>query len=169
VVSSIGSRHRRGDLVGVHVHLAGDVAGRAPDRLDERALERRKPSLSASRIAHEGDLGQVETLAQQVDADEDVVLPETQLAQQLDPAQGVDVGVQVAHPHALLEQVVGEVLGHLLGQRRDEHPLVPSARVRISCEQVVDLALGGLEDDLGVDQTGRADDLLDDAVALASS
>ena len=28
--------------------------------------------------------------------------------------------------------------------------------------QVVDLALGGLHDHLGVDQAGRADDLLDD-------
>ena len=32
-------------------------------------------------------------------------------------------GVQVAHPQALLEQVVGEVLGHLLGERGDEHPV----------------------------------------------
>jgi hypothetical protein len=30
--------------------------------------------------------------------------------------------------------------------------------------EVVDLALGGLDDDLGVDQAGGADDLLDDAV-----
>ena len=29
-------RHRRRDLVRVHVHLAGDVAGRAADRLDQR-------------------------------------------------------------------------------------------------------------------------------------
>ena len=33
---------------------------------------------------------------------------------------GVDVAVQVAHAQTLLEQVVGEVLGHLLGERGDE-------------------------------------------------
>jgi hypothetical protein len=133
------------------VHLAGHVAGGAPDRLDEGAAGAQEALLVGVQDRHEGHLGQVEALAQQVDADEDVVLPEPQLAQQLDPAQGVDVGVQVADPDALVEQVVGEVLGHLLGQRRDEHPLVRAARGG-SRQQVVDLALGGLEDDLGVDQ-----------------
>ena len=66
--------HRVGEHVGVHVHLARHVAGGAADCLDERAsTTRRKPSLSASRIADQRDFGQVETLAQQVDADEHVV------------------------------------------------------------------------------------------------
>ena len=42
---------RLGLLVGVHEHLAVDVARGAADRLDERGRPRRKPSLSASRIA----------------------------------------------------------------------------------------------------------------------
>ena len=58
---------------------------------------RRKPSLSASRIADQRDLGQVEALAQQVDADQHVVLAEPQLADDLDPLQRVDLRVQVAH------------------------------------------------------------------------
>ena len=78
-------------------------------------------------------LGQVEALAQQVDADQHVELAHPQLAQQLDPAQGVHLGVQVAHADAELEEVVGEVLGHLLGQRGDEDPLVALGRSRISC------------------------------------
>ena len=49
---------------------------------------------------HQRDLGQVETLTQQVDADQHVVLAEPQLPQQLDAAQRVDLGVQVAHPDA---------------------------------------------------------------------
>ena len=86
--------------------------------------ERRKPSLSASRMRHQGHLGQVEALAQQVDADQHVELAQPQLAQELDASQGVDLGVQVAHPDPVLQQVVGEVLGHPLGQRRDQHALV---------------------------------------------
>ncbi len=72
----------------------------------------------------ERHLGQVETLPQQVDADEHVELAEPQRAQDLDPLERVDLAVQVAHADAELEQVVGEVLGHLLGERGDEHPLV---------------------------------------------
>ena len=109
-------------------------------------------------------LRQVEALAEQVDADEHVELPHPQLLEQLDAADRVDLGVQVAHPDAQLEQVVGEVLGHLLGQRRDQDALVLLGPELDLVHQVVDLALGRLDDDLGVDQPGRPDDLLDDVV-----
>ena len=125
---------------------------------------RRKPSLSASRMATSDTSGQVETLAQQVDADQHVVLPHPQLAQQLDPLQGVDLGVQVPGADPVLQQVVGEVLGHLLGQRGDQHPLAPLGAQPDLAHQVVDLALGGLDDDLGVDQPGGPDQLLDEPV-----
>ena len=62
--------------------------------------------------------GNVEALAQQVDADQHVEGAEPQIADDLDALDGVDVGVHVAHAHALLVQVFGEVLGHALGQRR---------------------------------------------------
>ena len=73
---------------------------------------------------HQRHLGQVEALPQQVDADEHVELAEPEVAEDLDALDRVDVGVEVPDPQALLEQVVGEVLGHLLGERGDEHPLV---------------------------------------------
>ncbi len=121
--------------------------------------------MSASRIATSDTSGQVEPLAQQVDADQDVVLAQAQLAEQLDAAQRVDLAVQVAGADPGLEEVVGEVLGHLLGQRGDQDPLVLLGAVADLVDQVVDLALGRLDDHLGVDQPGRPDDLLDDVAA----
>ena len=118
---------------------------------------------------HQRHLGQVEALAEQVDADQHVELAQAQLAQDLDAPQRVDLGVQVAHPDAELEQVVGEVLGHLLGQRGDQHPLVALGPDPDLVHQVVDLALGRLDDDLRVDQAGRADDLLDDSPSACAS
>ena len=87
--------------------------------------------------------------------------PERSSTQQLDPAQGVDVAVQVADPDPLVEEVVGEVLGHLLRQRRDEDPFVALGALLDLVHEVVDLALGRLEHHLGVDQARRTDDLLD--------
>ena len=92
--------HRVGDLVGVHVHLAVDVAGGAADGLDQAARRAQEALLVGVEDRHQRHLGQVETLAQQVDADQHVVLAQPQLPQQLDPAQRVDLGVQVAHPDA---------------------------------------------------------------------
>ena len=81
----------------------------------------------------ERHLGQVEPFTQQVHADEHVVLAEPQLADDLDPLQRVDLRVQVARLDARFEQVVGEILRHLLRQRRHEHTLTPPPRAaRIS-------------------------------------
>ena len=63
-------------------------------------------------------LGDVEALAQQVDADQHVEGAEPQVADDLDALQRLDVGVHVAHADAVLVHVLGQVLGHALGERR---------------------------------------------------
>ncbi len=154
--------HGGRDRVGVHVHLSRHVAGRAADRLDQAGAGAQEALLVGVEDRDQRHLRQVEALAQQVDADQHVVVPLPQLLEQLDPADRVDLRVQVAHPDAELEQVVGQVLAHLLGQRRDQDPLVALGAQPDLVHEVVDLALGRLDDDLGVDQAGRADHLLDD-------
>ena len=88
--------HGRRLLVGVHDHAALHVAGGAADRLDQRGLAAEEALLVGVEDRHERDLGQVEALAQQVHADEHVVLAEAQVADDLDPLERVDLGVQVA-------------------------------------------------------------------------
>ena len=82
---------RLGLLVGVHQHLAVDVARRAADRLDQRRLAAEEALLVGVEDRDERHLGQVEPLAEQVDADEHVVLAEPQLADDLDPLERVDL------------------------------------------------------------------------------
>ena len=114
----------------------------------ERRLAAQKAFLVGVEDGDQRDLGQVEPLAQQVDADEHVELAEAQVADDLDALQRVDLAVQVAHLEAVLEQVVGEVLGHALGERGDEHPLVVVDAPADLVHEVVDLAVGGPHLDL---------------------
>ena len=111
--------HGIGDAVGVHDDLAGHVARRAAYGLDERAVVAQKALLVGIQDGHERHLGQVESLAQKVDAYEHVELAATQIAQDLRTLQGGDVRVHVARLHALIQQMVGQILSHLLCQRRD--------------------------------------------------
>src|SRR5918993_763310 len=60
---------------------------------------------------------------------------------------------------------ISEVPDHLLGQGGDQDPLVLLRADADLVDQVVDLALGRLDDDLRVDQARRADDLLDELTA----
>jgi len=62
----------------------------------------------------------------------------------------------------VLEEVVGEVLGHLLGERGDERALIALGALLHLGHEVVDLTVAGAHLDGGVHQAGRPDDLLDD-------
>ena len=64
------------------------------------------------------------------------------------------------HLHAHLAQVVGEVLGHLLGQRRDDRSL-PALHAQVDlAQEVVDLPVRRTDIDLRIDEARRPDDLL---------
>ena len=155
-------------VVGVEDDPAVDVAGGAADGLDQRGLGAQEALLVGVEDGDERAFGNVEALAQQVDADQHVEGAEAQVADDLDALDRVDVGVHVAHAHAVLVQVFGEVLGHALGQHGDERAVALARRPRLtSPEQVVDLRAGGADLDRRVDEAGRADDLLDEDAAGA--
>ena len=157
---------RLGHLVGVHQHAAVDVPRRAADRLDERRPAAEEALLVGIENRDQRDLRQVEALAQEVHADEDVELAEPQVADDLDALERVDLRVQVARLHARFEQVVGEVLGHLLRQGRHEHALADLLAPPDLVQEIVDLVLRRPQLDLGVDEEGRPDQLLRDARRL---
>jgi len=153
--------HGVGDGVGVEHHGAVDVAGGPAHGLDQGGGRAEEALLVGIEDGHQGHLGQVEPLPEQVDPDQDVDGAEPELAQDLDPGDGVDVGVQVLHSDAGISQVVGQVLGHLLGQGGDQHPAAGRHGGLDPGHQVVDLTLGRPDGHLGVDQAGGPDDLFD--------
>jgi hypothetical protein len=71
-VSAIAPLHRAGHLVGVEDHLAVDVARGAADGLDQRGLAAQKAFLVGVEDRDQRAFGNVEALAQQVDADQRV-------------------------------------------------------------------------------------------------
>ena len=162
-----GELDRLRHLVAVEQHPAVDVPRRPADRLDERRLAAQESLLVRVEHGDERDFRQVQALAQEVDADEDVVLPEAKLADDLDSLQGVDLRVEIPGLHARFEQVVREVLRHLLGQRRHEHALAHVRAAADLAEQVVDLVLRRAQLDLGVDDAGGPDQLLADDGRIA--
>ena len=100
------------------MHAAVDVARGAADGLDQRGLGAQEALLVGVEDGDERAFRDVEALAQEIDADQHVEGAEPQVADDLDALDRVDVGMHVAHPHAVLVQIFGEVLGHALGQRR---------------------------------------------------
>ena len=69
--------------------------------------------------------------------------------------------MHIADPHAKVAIVVGEILGHLLGQSRYQNPLAIADSQADLSEQIVDLTTDRAHINLRIEQTGRSDDLLD--------
>ena len=76
--------------------------------------------------------------------------------------------MEIAHPHAVLRQIVGEIFGHALGERGHEHPLPLICPDTDFAEQVIHLAVGGAYLHHRIEHAGGANHLLHHlAIALA--
>ena len=73
--------------------------------------------------------------------------------------------MQVVHLDAQFTQIVGQVLGHTLGQRRDQDTLTLLDPLVDLADQIVHLTLHRLDHDLRIDDAGGSDDLLHNLLA----
>ena len=156
------ARDRAGDHIGVEHDLAVDVARGAADGLHERGLGAQKALLVGVENGDERAFGNVEAFAQEVDADQRVERAEAQVADDLDALDRVDVGMHVAHAHAVLVQIFGQVLGHALGQHGDQRAIAALRDLLDLAQEVVDLGARRADFHRRIDEAGRADHLLDE-------
>src|SRR5712691_679824 len=156
-----GSLHRAADAIGVQNDVPFDVASRPPDGLDQGASIAHVALLVSVEDRDKRDLRQVEAFAQQVDTNEHVVNTQAQVTQNLDPLEGIDVGVQVVHLDAHLAQVVRHVFRHLFRQYGDQRALLLVDPLVDLSEQVVDLTRGRTHLDRRIDETRGSDHDLD--------
>ena len=131
-VSSDRALHRVGHPVGVQNRAAVQVAGAAADGLDQRSRRAQEAFLVGVENRDQRDFRQIETFAQQVDADQHVELALAQIAQDLHALQRLDFRVQVAAAHADFGVILRQILRHALGQRGHQHALAASPRARES-------------------------------------
>ena len=162
-----GSLHALGDRVGVEDHAAVGVPGGATDGLDQRRGRAQIAFLVRIEDRHQSALGNIEALAQQVDPDQHVVDPQAQIADDLDPLERVDVGVDVADLEPRFVEIVGQVFGHTLGQGGDQHAIAGGHGLLALGDQVVDLVVRWPDQARRIKQPGRADDLLGEDTAGA--
>ena len=70
------------------------------------------------------DFRHVQAFAQEVDADQDVEFADPQVADDLSPLDSSNIRMEVADADAHFFQIVRQIFGHLLGQRRDQDSFV---------------------------------------------
>ena len=153
------SRHH----VGVEDDFAVEMPRGAAGGLDQTRFAAQKTFLVRVENRDERNFRQIQSFAQQVDADQHIELAFAQRAQNLHALNRVNLAVQVAHVDADVAQVIGQFLGGALGERGDEHAFLHVGALAAFLDQIVNLALERLDRDLGIDQSGRPHDQFRDA------
>ena len=132
--------HGAGHAVAVHQHPAVDIAGGTAAGLDQRTLRAEKTLLVGIKNGNQGNLRQIQPFPQQVDPDQHIEFSQAQVANNLHPLNGNDVGMEIFYPHPQLTVIVGQLLGHAFGQGRHQHPFATGHGFADFVEQVVNLA-----------------------------
>ncbi len=140
------------------------VTGCAADSLDQRALGTQEAFLVRIKDRDQRHLGHIESLAQQVDADEHVEGTEPQIANDLRSFDGADVRMQIPDANAVFREVVRQVLGHSFCKRRDQHAFVCGRAPSYFGQHIVDLCPCRSHLDLRIDEPCRAHQLFDGIV-----
>src|SRR5579871_4388286 len=166
---AIGLTHRRAhrgrDGIGVHDDFPIQISRRAADSLNQRSGRPQKAFLVGVQNGYQRDLGKIESLTQQVDSNQNVEVALAQAADYLDALDSLDIGVKVAHAHAEVVIVVGQILGHLFSQAGHQDAFIGSNAQAYLIEQVIDLSAGFADLDLRIDQARRTNQLLDHKAA----
>ena len=168
---SLGLVHRHphtvGDLVGIKNDETIDITCGTTGSLGEGAVVAEEALLVGVKDGDKRHLRQVEPLTEEVDPDQHVEVSPPKPLHDLHTADRHHLAVEVLR----LDPEVGEVLRQLLRQPfrqgGDEHPLIPLNAGIDLIDEVIDLILGRANLYPRVEETRRADQLLDDdAVAL---
>ena len=125
-------------------------------RLNQRAIGTQEPFFVCIKHGNQRHFGDIETFTQQVNAHQHIKDPKPQVADNLYALHGIDVRMQVAHPHAVLAQIIGEVLRHPLGERGHQHSIALPHGAQNFREQIIDLGAGRPDFNFRVDQPGGA-------------
>ena len=153
--------------VRVQDHPSVDVTRRPSNGLDQGGFRPQEAFLVRVQDRHQRAFRNVEPLPQQVDPDQHVEHAQSQVADDFDALQRVDVGVQIADPDTILGQVIGQILRHALGQGGDQHTAPAGGDGAAFREQIVHLVFHRTDFRHGVDQAGGADDLFGEGAAGA--
>ena len=141
------------------------MPGSAAHRLNERIAGPQEAFLIRVENRHKRDLGQIETFTKQINADEDIEFAPAEAPENLDTFQRLDLGVQIPAADSDFGVVLGQVLGHSLGECCHQNTLVFLGALADLVEQIVDLAAYGPHFHLRIGESGRPDDLFDNDTA----
>jgi hypothetical protein len=85
------------------------IAGGTSDDLEETRLGSQKPDLFSIEDTDEARLWEVESFAEEIDSDDDIDRSHTEVTEDLESFEGLDLGVEISHFESIFCEVECEV------------------------------------------------------------
>ena len=135
--------HRSGYPIGIQYRPPMQMPRGPSNRLNQGSVTPEKPFLVRIEDRHERHLRHVQSLTQQIDADEDIELAQSQPTNDLHAFDCINVGMHIAHAYPHLLEIVGQVFRHTLREGGHQHPFaLPFAQANL-VQQIIHLTLYG--------------------------
>jgi len=135
--------HRAGHAICIHDDPPIGVARGPANGLNQRRFRPQKALLICIEDRNQTALRDIETLAQKVDAKQDIKGAQPQIPQYLNALNRIDIAVHVAHPNALLMQIFGEIFSHAFRQCCGQNPLSHRCDFAYLIEKIIHLRFHG--------------------------
>ena len=152
--------------VGIKDDVGIRVSCRPPYGLNEASGVAQETFLVGIEDTDETDFGDVQTFAEQVDADENVEFAQPQFADDLGSLDGVDIRVEIPRLYAFCRKILGQFLGEFLRERSYEGAVSAFDCLLNLFDEVLRLTSHGSYKDLGIDKPRRSDNLLNDLLGV---
>ena len=115
--------HGARDFVRIENGTALHVACCTSNRLDQRIFRAQETLFVGIEDGDQRHLWHVQPLAQQIDADQDIKKTQSEITNDFAAFNGINIRMQVTDFDTMFLEVFGQILGHALGERGNEHAL----------------------------------------------
>ena len=161
-----GALHGGGYGVGVHYDSAVFVSCRSAYRLNKSRLGSEQTFFIGIENGYERNLRKVKSFAQKIYSDKHVVNAETKIAQKLLTFHCFDFMMNVPNLYKVHFKIFAKIFCHFLCKRCDKHPFALLGAFFYLAHKVVHLSFYGTDFNLRIEQSRRADYLLDKLCAV---
>ena len=154
------SLHGVGHLIGEENHLTVDVTCGTSGGLHEATAVAEETFLVGIENGHKAYLGKVETFAQQVHSNQHIVNSGTEVFENLDALEGIDITMDICTGDAPVGKVGGKFFGHSLGEGCHQDTFVELNPLVDFLHKDIYLSFGRINLYFRVEEAGRTYNLL---------
>ena len=146
--------------IGIHNDAPLGISCRTPNGLNQRGFGTQEALLICIQNGNQTDLGDIQTLTQKVDADQHIKDIHTQITNDFQTLQCINIRMEIAHAHPCFTQVIRQAFCHFFRQGCHKNLIACLCGFSDLGKQIINLPMNGTNGNFGVQQACRTNNLL---------